>query len=179
MSPPVVMGFSRVQDTPLDAPIQFVPGASGLWSYGPPGPPRPRTWSGTDYDRAFSYPSQQGSLTPFGERVLDGYIEGNITTPNGPARRKVHLFREQALTGQPGIHGFGRLTWIDWQWSDPQTGHYRFEPLYLAGTYTLMAFDHTGGFDPVVMAGVYATTIYPWGHFRGPAEPDAEPNPAP
>lgn len=92
---------------------------------------------------------EQGTSRGFGVGVLSG----TVSHENGPLRRWVHLFLEEHWR-RPGNlekvphHHLGSVR------SDPVTGAFEFRELDPNRWYTILAYDYTGTYDPVMISGV-------------------------
>ena len=81
---------------------------------------------------------------------LPGVLYGTTVVgglPDMPVPRRVQLFQYG-----PNAHGMvfpTNATVAGWQWSAPD-GSYRFEGLDPEQRYSVIAYDHTGQYDPVV-----------------------------
>jgi hypothetical protein len=84
-----------------------------------------------------------------------GFLEGTTVvagSPDAPVQRLVHLLstEEFRATIPQGC------VILDWQWSST-SGAWRFEPLDPAKLYHVIAYDHTGTYDPVVKLNLTPT----------------------
>jgi hypothetical protein len=107
-----------------------------------------------------------GSKSWLGQQHLDGYIDGYVQLPGDqPARRRVYLFREARPPEEAGAIkgniGLIHTVLVDWAWSDEATGYWRFENVSTSGFYTVIVFDHTAQYAPVMSAGLKAKQYPP------------------
>jgi hypothetical protein len=90
-----------------------------------------------------------------------GTLSGDLKiagTPDAPLRRLVVLFEDTALIpGYGGARHYVGLTLLGSTYSDPTTGAWRFPLLNPARTYTVIAWDSAGVYDPVIKAGLTPT----------------------
>lgn len=86
-------------------------------------------------------------------REYTGYLAGLVSiagTPDSPASRKIHIFTHESA----GL--FPLPTAKGWAWSSPDGG-YRFDRLDPALRYGIIAYDHTGQYDPVIKLNLIPT----------------------
>lgn len=85
---------------------------------------------------------------------LPGVLAGTTAVAGSPdmaVQRRVQLF----VSGTLNAHGqvFPTTTIVDWIWSDA-AGRWEFRGLDPAKTYGIIAYDHTGQYDPVIKLGL-------------------------
>ncbi len=86
---------------------------------------------------------------------LAGFVRGRVTrhtngAPPAPARCRVQLFEYANAHG----HAFPTSSVpVRWTWSDA-TGDYRFDGLDPTRRYGVIAYDHTGEFDPEIKLNI-------------------------
>ena len=78
-------------------------------------------------------------------------LTGTVETLDGPVGRRVHCFAED--DNKPGNLKITRLWPVGMVDSDPSTGAYEIQYLSPSRRYTLLSFDPTGTYDPVVVGG--------------------------
>lgn len=103
------------------------------------------------------------STDPFSGRVAvrnpyaRGFLEGVTSFEDTPYGRVVNLYAE-AFTSAPGNLATPlSLVHIRQIQSDPVTGAFRFDNLYQAMTYTTIALDPEGLWDPAIKSGLVVT----------------------
>lgn len=77
-----------------------------------------------------------------------GYLSGTAKisgAPDVPVKRLVQLFTSSNAHGT----AFPTAVAVDWQWSAAD-GSWRFDGLDPAQKYNVIAYDHSGQYDPVV-----------------------------
>ena len=91
---------------------------------------------------------------PFGMHPFGGLhkISGTVENPDGFVQRRIHCFGE--LGKNPGNKKLVSLIWLDTVQTDSVTGAFEFPYLGAEHTFTLLSFDHTGTYDPVIKAGL-------------------------
>lgn len=72
--------------------------------------------------------------------------------PDTPVRRRVQLFTSSNAHGQV----FPMTQYVDWQWSAAD-GAWAFSDLDPAQRYHVIAYDHTGQYDPVIKLSLVPT----------------------
>lgn len=89
------------------------------------------------------------------EPLPSAYLEGTTAvagSPDSPVQRLVQIFTHSNAHGQV----FPTNAIIRWQWSDP-AGNWRFDNLDPSQRYGVIAYDHTGTYDPVVKLNLIPT----------------------
>lgn len=84
-----------------------------------------------------------------------GYLQGTTEfagSPGAPAQARVQLFLSSNAHGQ----AFPTSTFVDWRLTGAD-GIYRFDGLDPALKYNLIAYDHTGQYDPVIKLNLTPT----------------------
>ena len=79
-------------------------------------------------------------------------LTGTVETPDGFVGRRVHCFAED--DNKPGNLKITRWYPVGIVQSDPVTGAFEFPYLGAEHTFTLISFDQTGVYDPVIKAGI-------------------------
>ena len=90
-------------------------------------------------------------IVPPGVGRLSGTLK-EVGPPEAPVQRLVQLFTAENAHGQL----FPTSAAIDWQWSTP-AGDWAFSGLDPAKKYNVIAYDHTGMYDPVVKLNLIPT----------------------
>lgn len=90
--------------------------------------------------------------------IYFGTLNGDVKIagdPEAPLRRAVVLFAEpDASAGYPGSRHYVGLTLLGAQFSRASDGSFSFPHLDPAPTYTVIAWDSAGTYDPVIKAGL-------------------------
>jgi hypothetical protein len=87
-----------------------------------------------------------------------GFLQGDVKIagdPEAPLRRAVVLFAEpNASAGYPGARHYVGLSLQGMRFSRTTDGAFAFQNLNPALTYTVIAWDSAGVYDPVIKAGL-------------------------
>ena len=96
-----------------------------------------------------------------GCQVGMGFIEGSTSFEGTNYGREVNLYAEQGTDrgAPPGNLTAPTLVWLAKTFSDPVTGAFRFDNLYRCLTYTTIAIDGNGLWDPAIKSG-WSVTPY-------------------
>jgi hypothetical protein len=82
-----------------------------------------------------------------------GVLRGTVTSDGGPLKRRVYLMLEEAWRA-PGNIERPLLYPIGMTVSDATTGAWEFVDVDTGRLWTVIGYDHTGEFDPVIKAGL-------------------------
>lgn len=91
-------------------------------------------------------------VTPLPTAYLVGTTAIAGSPADAPVQRLVQLFTHSNAHNQV----FPTNTAVAWQWSDA-AGNWRFDNLDPAQRYGVIAYDHTGTYDPVVKLNLIPT----------------------
>lgn len=107
----------------------------------------------------YSFPVT-GRVTP-PDRHARGYIEGHTTFEDTAYGREVNLYLEVSGASNPRFAGNlsmpPYLKFVKRVFSDPDTGFFRFDNLHQGMTYTTIACDRDGLWDPAIKSGLSVT----------------------